>query len=130
MPRPPRVPAKTGLNMFAWNMRYPDASGFDNLIMWAANVNGPIAPPGRYTVRLTVGSETQSQPLIIKADPRSTATPAGIAGAVRAPHADPRSLQRRQRRGQDDSQRHLSDPDRQCRRSGIRDGCRAVSSIT
>ncbi len=78
MPRPPRVPAKTGLNMFAWNMRYPDASGFDNLIMWAANVNGPIAPPGRYTVRVTVGSETQSQPLIIKADPRSTATPAGI----------------------------------------------------
>ena len=60
-------------------MRYPDASGFDSLIMWAANVNGPVAPPGRYTVRLTVGSDVQSQPLIIKADPRSTATPEAIA---------------------------------------------------
>ncbi len=78
LPRPPRVPAKTGLNMFAWNMRYPDASGFDNLVMWAGNLNGPVAPPGRYTVRLTVGNETQSQPLIIKADPRTTGTPAGI----------------------------------------------------
>jgi hypothetical protein len=64
--------------MFAWNMRYPDASGFDNLVMWAGNLNGPVAPPGRYTVRLTAGNETQSQPLIIKADPRTTGTPAGI----------------------------------------------------
>jgi photosystem II stability/assembly factor-like uncharacterized protein len=76
---PPRIPAKLGLNMFAWNMRYPDASSFDNLIMWAGGVTGPVAPPGRYTVRLTVGSETQSQPLIIKADPRSKATSAQLA---------------------------------------------------
>ncbi|HTA75048.1 MAG TPA: glycosyl hydrolase [Gemmatimonadaceae bacterium] len=79
VPPPPRIPAKLGLNMFAWNMRYPDASAFDNLIMWNGNVNGPVAPPGRYTVRLTVGSETQSQPLIIRGDPRSPATPAGYA---------------------------------------------------
>ena len=63
-----------GLNMFAWNMRYPDASAFEGLIMWAASVNGPVVPPGRYTVRLSVGSDVQTQPLIIKADPRSTAT--------------------------------------------------------
>jgi hypothetical protein len=75
VPRPPRVPAKTGLNMFAWNMRYPDASAFDGLIMWAGGVTGPVAPPGRYTVRLIAAGETQSQPLVIKADPRSTATP-------------------------------------------------------
>jgi hypothetical protein len=64
--------------MFAWNMRYPDASAFDNLIMWNGGVTGPVAPPGRYTVKLTVGSETQSQPLIIHADPRSTASPAQL----------------------------------------------------
>jgi photosystem II stability/assembly factor-like uncharacterized protein len=79
VPPPPRIPAKAGLNLFAWNMRYPDASAFDNLIMWNGNVNGPVAPPGRYTVRLTVGSETQSQPLIIRGDPRSPATPAAYA---------------------------------------------------
>ncbi|HZS62809.1 MAG TPA: glycosyl hydrolase [Gemmatimonadaceae bacterium] len=78
VPPPPRIPAKMGLNMFAWNMRYPDASAFDNLIMWAGGVAGPVAPPGRYTVKLTVGNETQSQPLIIRADPRSTATPAQL----------------------------------------------------
>jgi photosystem II stability/assembly factor-like uncharacterized protein len=78
VPRPPRVPAKAGLNMFAWNMRYPDASAFDNLIMWAGGLNGPLVLPGRYTVRLTVGSETQTQPLIIKADPRVEATPEAL----------------------------------------------------
>jgi hypothetical protein len=72
------VPAKAGLNMFAWNMRYPDASAFDNLIMWAGGLNGPLVLPGRYTVRLTVGSETQTQPLIIKADPRVEATPEAL----------------------------------------------------
>ncbi|HWZ58754.1 MAG TPA: glycosyl hydrolase [Gemmatimonadaceae bacterium] len=79
VPRPPRVPAKLGLNMFAWNMRYPDASAFDNLIMWSGGVRGPVAPPGRYTVRLIAGSDTESRPLIIKADPRSRATPAALA---------------------------------------------------
>jgi photosystem II stability/assembly factor-like uncharacterized protein len=79
VPPPPRVPAKLGLNMFAWNMRYPDASAFDNLIMWSAGVRGPVAPPGRYTVRLIAGSDTESRPLIIKADPRSRATPAALA---------------------------------------------------
>ena len=78
VPPPPRTPAKLGLNLFAWNMRYPDASAFDNLIMWNGGVAGPVAPPGRYTVRLTVGSETQSQPLIIRGDPRSTATSAQL----------------------------------------------------
>ena len=28
-PPPPRVPNKAGINSFAWNMRYPDASTFD-----------------------------------------------------------------------------------------------------
>jgi hypothetical protein len=79
VPRPPRVPAKLGLNMFAWNMRYPDASAFENEIMWFGGVTGPLVPPGRYTVKLTVGNETQSQPLIIKNDPRSKATAEGLA---------------------------------------------------
>ncbi len=74
VPRPPRVPAKHGLNQFAWNMREPDASAFDNLIVWAGNVNGPVVPPGTYTVRLSVGGVTQSQPLVIRNDPRSHAT--------------------------------------------------------
>jgi hypothetical protein len=73
-PRPPRVPNKAGLNAFTWNLRYPDAVRFENIIMWAANTNGPIAPPGTYQVRMRVGGETQTQSFALKKDPRSTST--------------------------------------------------------
>ena len=73
-PRPPRVPNKLGLSTFAWNLRYPDAVRFENLIMWAANTTGPIAPPGTYQVRMKVGNETQTQSFVVKKDPRSTST--------------------------------------------------------
>src|SRR5688572_21921839 len=73
-PRPPRVPNKTGLNTFAWNLRYPDAVRFENIIMWAANTNGPVAPPGTYSVRLKVDGATQTQSFVVKKDPRSEAT--------------------------------------------------------
>lgn len=72
--RPQRVPDKKGLNMFTWNLRYPDASSFENLIMWAGSVRGPIAVPGSYTVRMTVNGRAQSQPLVLLKDPRESAT--------------------------------------------------------
>jgi len=73
-PRPPRVPNKTGLNAFSWNLRYPDAVRFENLIMWSANTTGPIAPPGTYQVRMRVGGETQTRSFVVKKDPRSAST--------------------------------------------------------
>ena len=48
-----RVPVKQGLNRFTWDMRYPAARDFPGLIMWAGSTRGPLAPPGRYTVKLT-----------------------------------------------------------------------------
>jgi hypothetical protein len=69
-PRAPRLPNKPGLNQFNWNLRYPDATRFDGMIFWAGSVTGPLALPGTYTVRLTAGSETQSQTFTVKADPR------------------------------------------------------------
>ena len=77
-PRPPRVPNKAGLNQFAWNLRYPDASTFEGLIMWAGGTQGPVAPPGTYAVRLTAGGTSETQPLVIRKDPRSTATPTDL----------------------------------------------------
>lgn len=65
---------KAGGNLFNWNMRYPDAKGFDGLIMWAASLAGPRAVPGMYKVKLTVGKETLEQPFEILKDPRSEAT--------------------------------------------------------
>ncbi len=74
-PPPPRAPNKVGINRFAWNMRYPDASSFDGLIMWGAGTQGPMAPPGSYEVRLLVdGVPVSTERFALKKDPRSTAT--------------------------------------------------------
>jgi len=73
-PPPPRVANKAGLNMFAWNLRYPDPSVFDNMILWAGSIAGPVVLPGTYTVRLNVNGQRYTQPLTIVRDPRSTAT--------------------------------------------------------
>ncbi|HWP03085.1 MAG TPA: glycosyl hydrolase [Gemmatimonadaceae bacterium] len=77
-PSPSRVPNRAGLNTFVWNLRYPDAVGFTGLIMWAASTAGPVAPPGTYAVRLTVGSEVQTQNFKVLKDPRSTASDADL----------------------------------------------------
>ncbi len=72
-PPPPRVSNKAGLNTFSWNLRYPDAVTFQNLIMWAAGIQGPVAVPGAYAVRMTVaGQPAQVQRFMIVKDPRST----------------------------------------------------------
>ncbi|MGQ0764283.1 MAG: WD40/YVTN/BNR-like repeat-containing protein [Gemmatimonadota bacterium] len=73
-----RVPNRAGLNTFAWNLRYPDAVTFDNLIMWAASTTGPVAPPGTYRVRLVAGAETQAHNFRVLKDPRSESTDADI----------------------------------------------------
>jgi photosystem II stability/assembly factor-like uncharacterized protein len=82
-PPRPRVPNRAGLNTFAWNLRYPDAVSFENLIMWAAGTTGPVAPPGVYSVRLTVNGEAQTQTFRVRKDPRSTSTDADIAEQFR-----------------------------------------------
>ena len=77
-PPPPRVANKAGLNMFAWNLRYPDASVFDNMILWAGSVVGPVTLPGNYSVRLNVNGQSYTQPFTIAKDPRSTVTDAEL----------------------------------------------------
>jgi photosystem II stability/assembly factor-like uncharacterized protein len=77
-PPPQRVANKAGLNTFVWNMRYPDASTFENLIMWAGGTNGPAAVPGTYTVRMRVNGTTESQTFKLMKDPRSKATQADL----------------------------------------------------
>ncbi|HXY68357.1 MAG TPA: glycosyl hydrolase [Gemmatimonadales bacterium] len=75
-PAPPRVSDKAGLNRFAWNLRYPGPAVF-----WGMNdiePNGPVAPPGRYRVRLEVGGRTWERTFRLKPDPRSVVTPAAL----------------------------------------------------
>jgi hypothetical protein len=77
-PPPPRVANKAGLNMFAWNLRYPDASTFENMILWAGGVAGPVVLPGTYSVRLNANGQHYLQQFTVVQDPRSTATAADL----------------------------------------------------
>ena len=77
-PPPPRVANKAGLNTFAWNLRYPDASVFENMILWAGGTSGPVVLPGTYTVRMTVNDQSYRQQLTVVKDPRSAASDADL----------------------------------------------------
>jgi hypothetical protein len=62
----PRVPKAQGLNRFIWDLTYPgprDGTG-------RVSGGGPTAVPGRYRVRLTVNGGSQTQPLVVREDPR------------------------------------------------------------
>jgi photosystem II stability/assembly factor-like uncharacterized protein len=64
--------ATTGQHRFRWDMRYPGPRDFPGLIMWSANTQGPLAPPGRYSARLTAHGQTFTESFDIVADPRLT----------------------------------------------------------
>ena len=76
---PQRVPAQPGMNRFVWNLRYPDATTFPGLIMWAGSVTGPVAAPGMYTAKLTVDGKSYTQTFELKKDPRLSTTPEDYA---------------------------------------------------
>jgi photosystem II stability/assembly factor-like uncharacterized protein len=63
-----QVSARQGVNRFAWELRYPDVSMRDSSGRPAPN--GPTALPGKYTVKLVAGGESQARPVRIVADPR------------------------------------------------------------
>jgi photosystem II stability/assembly factor-like uncharacterized protein len=68
------LPVKAGLNRFAWDLRYPDASKFRGLILWGGGLQGPSVVPGEYQVRLTVGGKSQTQRFEVRKDPRLPTT--------------------------------------------------------
>jgi hypothetical protein len=60
------VTSRHGMNRFTWDMRYAGARDFPGLIMWAGSTRGPLAPPGRYTVKLSANSVTKDQQFEIR----------------------------------------------------------------
>jgi photosystem II stability/assembly factor-like uncharacterized protein len=81
-PGPVRVlPApKTGLNSFQWDLRAePPVALPGNINLWGGPTGGYKVAPGKYQVRLTVGSTVQTQPLEVRQDPRMTTSPAELA---------------------------------------------------
>ena len=84
---PPPPPASAGHHRFVWDLRYPrpKSNRHEYLISAIAGEDtpveprGPLALPGRYTVRLTVDGKRQDQPLELMMDPRVSAAPAALA---------------------------------------------------
>lgn len=70
------VTLRAGLNRFVWDLRYPDTKEVHDVVNDEGTTRGPIAAPGRYTVRLTVGGRTLTQPFVVVGDPRVVATQA------------------------------------------------------
>ena len=68
-PPEPHPPVAAGLNRLTWDMRYPGATDFPGLIMWAASSRGPLAAPGTYQVRVTADGQTETQPFAIRREP-------------------------------------------------------------
>jgi len=71
---PSTAPANEGLNRFVWDLRYPDATKFPGMILWAGGVRGPVAVPGEYQVKLTVDGKSQTQKFEVRKDPRVETT--------------------------------------------------------
>ena len=73
-PKPDSDAYLAGLRMLRWDLRYPNARRVDGVVTRGNQEVGPFAPPGRYTVRLTVdGTEAESSFRIVR-DPRSGAS--------------------------------------------------------
>ncbi len=65
-PPDPKPSTKVGLHRITWDLRYPGATDFPGLIMWAASSRGPLAPPGSYQVKVTADGQIQTQPFAIR----------------------------------------------------------------
>jgi len=68
-PQDPHPPVAAGLQRVAWDLRYPGATDFPGLIMWAASSRGPLAPPGTYQVKVTADGATATETFAIRREP-------------------------------------------------------------
>lgn len=86
-PAPQMVLATTaGMHRFSWDLRYDPLSDGPPVANGAAVPHhtypagaAPWAPPGRYTVRLTVGGKSYTQPLTLRLDPRVKTPALGLS---------------------------------------------------
>jgi hypothetical protein len=60
------------LNRFVWDLRYEEARHVPGyyLYEYGGGARGPVAVPGQYQVRVTVGGQTQTAGFELKLDPR------------------------------------------------------------
>lgn len=76
--RPGTAPSQPGMNVFVWDMRYPDVTPVDGInVMWTGRGTGVKVVPGQYKVRMLLGdSLVAEQPIVVLKDPRLKLTEA------------------------------------------------------
>jgi hypothetical protein len=65
------IPAKEGMNRFAWDLRYNDPIQIPGAFYTGNGPKGPLALPGDYQLKLTVAGKSQTAPLKVVIDPRN-----------------------------------------------------------
>ncbi|MGH9734118.1 MAG: WD40/YVTN/BNR-like repeat-containing protein [Candidatus Acidiferrales bacterium] len=65
-----RFSPRPGLNRFVWDYRLAGPAVVPGMVISEAQRGGPMVPPGKYEVKLTVSGKTYDEPLVIKANPR------------------------------------------------------------
>jgi len=69
--RPDSIKLKEGHNRFTWGLRYPDKTvASEDGEQYFGVGAGPMAVPGQYNVRLSVGDWSQTRDLTVQIDPR------------------------------------------------------------
>ena len=84
--RPPYLlPGTSGMHRFVWDLHYAPVPGSRATYPITAvyrntppQATSPWVVPGTYTVKLTAGGKSHTQPLVVKMDPRVRATPAAL----------------------------------------------------
>jgi photosystem II stability/assembly factor-like uncharacterized protein len=83
--RPQSVSTKAGMHRFLWDMHYAPVPDLEPAFPISATyrntapaATSPWAAPGDYTVTLTIGGKTFSQPLVVTMDPRVKTSAANL----------------------------------------------------
>ena len=72
------IPAKEGMNRFAWDLRYDDPVQIPGAFYSGNGPKGPLALPGDYKVTMMVGGKSQTVPLKLVIDPRNKGSEAAL----------------------------------------------------
>ena len=67
---PNTIPRAVGFNRLNWDLRIASIESFPGMILWGAGTNGPVVPPGKYTIKLIADGKTLTAPLVVKRNPR------------------------------------------------------------
>ena len=75
-----QIKPEAGLNRFVWDLRYAGSSHVPDYYLWEYKDGnrGPLALPGTYQVRLTVGGKSQTAPLTVTLDSRVSVSQADL----------------------------------------------------